>query len=290
MTSQNHASPDPSTTFLLVHGAGTSSSMWAPVQRHLALRGFRSYAVDLPRHGLDAQIPLAYQAPQDLDALATEVSTLGPVSVDDNADVVIEAAEGLAALGPVVLVGASLGGVTIGVAMNRASHLFHGVVFVSAWVCASRANPIEWMGEPEFESNLLPRLGGVAIGDPSVIGAGRANYRTADPGHLALLKEATMAEATDAEFRAFLSIMQPDESLSVMAGDSRIDVAAWGTTRRTFVRLTEDRSIPPALQDRMIADADELSPGMPFAVFDIATSHAGFVREGGALVDILLQA
>ncbi|WP_442875585.1 alpha/beta fold hydrolase [Actinoallomurus sp. NBC_01490] len=40
-------------TFVLVHGSGTSSPMWAPVQRELALRGHRGYAVDLPGHGAE---------------------------------------------------------------------------------------------------------------------------------------------------------------------------------------------------------------------------------------------
>jgi pimeloyl-ACP methyl ester carboxylesterase len=59
---------DASTTFVLVHGSGSSSLMWAPVQRELALLGHRSFAVDLPGHGFDAQYPVAYQAPQNLDA------------------------------------------------------------------------------------------------------------------------------------------------------------------------------------------------------------------------------
>lgn len=66
-------------TFVLVHGSCGSSFMWAPIQRELALLGHRSFAVDLPGHGFDAQYPVAYQAPQDLDAWAAEPSTLAGV-------------------------------------------------------------------------------------------------------------------------------------------------------------------------------------------------------------------
>lgn len=288
MHARTTTSVDPSTTFLLVHGAGTSSAMWAPVQRELAVAGFRSYAIDLPGHGVDAQFPVAYQSPQDPDALATEPSTLAAVGLDDNVAAVLAAAERLAATGPVVLVGASLGGVTLGAAASQAPQLFAGMVYISAWVCAERANPIEWMGEPEFASSLLPHLGGVSLADPGVIGAGRANYRTGDPEQLDLLHRATMGEATPDEFRAFLALMQPDESLAVMLDDATVDPATWGSLPRTFIRLTLDRSIPVELQDRMIAGADRLAPERPFATHTLEASHAGFLRQPRAVADILI--
>jgi pimeloyl-ACP methyl ester carboxylesterase len=277
----------PSTTFLLVHGAGTSSFMWGPLQRQLALDGYRSYAIDLPGHGLDAQYPLSYQAPQDLEALAAEVSTLAAVSLADNIEAVISVTRSLIRTGPVVIVGSSLGGITIGAAASRAPELFTRMVYISAWVCVERANPIEWMGEPEFARSMLPQLGGVAVGDPAVIGTGRANYRTADRVQLGLLHEATMAEATDAEFRAFLNIMQPDESLRVMMGEGSVDPGTWGTIPRTFIRLSQDRSIPLALQDRMIADADRVTPTNTFVVHTVASSHAGFIRQSPLVSSLL---
>jgi len=287
MHARNTFVVDPSTTFLLIHGAGTSSSMWGPLQRELAVAGYRSFAVDLPGHGPGAQFPIAYQAPQDLAALAEEPSTLATTGIDDNVDVVVDAAERLAATGPVVLVGSSLGGATLGAAASRAPHLVAGMVYISAWVCATRVSPIAWMGEPEFATSLLPLLGGISLADPAVIGAGRANYRTGDPEQLALLKEATMAEATDDEFRAFLSLMQPDESLAVMAGDAGVDLAAWGAIPRAFIRLTLDRSIPIELQDRMIADADRVAPDRPFLTRTLAASHAGFLRHPVAVSAML---
>ena len=57
---------DTRTTFVLIHGSGTSSTMWGPIQQELALQGWRSYAIDLPGHGAQARYPVSYQAPQDL--------------------------------------------------------------------------------------------------------------------------------------------------------------------------------------------------------------------------------
>ena len=284
-------SPTPAVrTFLLVHGSGSSSHSWAPLERELALHGQRTYAVDLPGHGFGARFPAGYDAPQDLRILADDTSGLAAVTLDDNVDVVLAAAERLAEHGPVVLVCASLGGATATVAANRRPELFAGLVYVSAWVCVSSPSPLELMGEPEFAGSLLPQLGGLAIGDPAVIGAARANYRTADPLLLAQLKDATAHDVPEDAFTAFRNTMEPDESLAVMAADARVDPCTWGRLPRTYVRLTADRAIPVALQDRMIREADELTPDNTFRVRTLDSSHIGFLFQPATVAGWLLDA
>ncbi|MFF6002405.1 alpha/beta hydrolase [Prauserella flavalba] len=272
---------------MLVHGSGSSSFMWAPIQRELALLGHRSLAVDLPGHGLDAQYPVAYQAPQDLDAWAAEPSTLATVTLRDNADLVVDVVRRVAEHGPVVLVGASLGGTAISVAGNVVPHLVDRLVYVSAWSCVKHANPIEYFGEPEFATNLMGPLSALNVGDPAELGVGRANYRTADPGLLTALKAAIAADITDERFRAFLNILQPDESLAVMTGDARAEADTWGTIARSYIRLTEDRTLPIAMQDRLIAEADALTPDNPYDVHTLDTSHVGFVFRAAEVAAIL---
>ncbi|GGV37056.1 hypothetical protein GCM10010182_71560 [Actinomadura cremea] len=122
--------------------------MWASVQRELALLGHRSFAVDLPGHGLDAQYPVAYQAPQDLAAWATEPSALSGVTLRDNVDMVTGVVRRLAEHGPVVLVGASLGGTTITGVGNEIPDLVNRLVYVSAWSCVRRANRMSTCRNP----------------------------------------------------------------------------------------------------------------------------------------------
>ncbi|WP_405615416.1 alpha/beta hydrolase [Streptomyces sp. NBC_01508] len=283
MTSATAARP----TFVLVHGSGGSSYMWAPVQRELALLGHRSLAVDLPGHGPDAQYPLAYQAPQDLDALAVEPSTLAGVTLRDNADMVADTVRRVAEHGPVVLVGTSLGGMTTTVVGNEIPGLIDRTVSISAWSCVRRGNPIEYMAVPECADSLFAGLVAFNVGDPSVLGVGRSNYRTADSDLLATLKAATMAEATDAQFMALVNILQPDESMAVIGGDGRGHADTWGTIPRSYIRLTNDRSIPLALQDLLIAEADELTPDNPYDVHTLESSHAGFVLQAPKVAGIL---
>ncbi|MFJ9381397.1 alpha/beta fold hydrolase [Streptomyces sp. NPDC101455] len=280
-----HAKP----TFVLVHGSCSSSLMWAPVQRELALLGHRSFAVDLPGHGFDAQYPAAYQAPQDLEAWAVEPSTLAGVTLQDNVDMVVDVVRRVAEHGPVVLVGASLGGTTITGVGNTVPDLVNRLVYISAWSCVQRSNPIEYMQDPEFGAGLLAPLASLNVGDPAELGVGRANYRTADPTLLAALKAAIMADGTDEQFRAFLNILQPDESLAVTMSDARGHADTWGTIARTYIRLTDDRSLPVAMQNRLIAEADALTPDNPYDVHTLATSHVGFLLQPAGVAGILDQ-
>ncbi|MDX2970509.1 alpha/beta hydrolase [Kribbella solani] len=295
MTSVSSSSPRPreaheaATTFVLVHGVCTSSFMWASIQRELALLGHRSFAVDLPGHGFDAQYSAAYQAPQDLDAWAAEPSELAKVTLQDNVDMVVDVVRRVAEYGPVVLVGASLGGTTITGVGNTIPDLVERLVYISGWSCVERSNPIAYMQEPEFAGNLMAPLAALNVGDAAELGVGRANYRTADPVMLAGLKAAMMADATDEQFRAFLNILQPDESLAVMMADARAHADTWGTVARSYIRLTEDRSLPVAMQDRLIAEADALTPGNPYDVHTLATSHVGFLLKPAEVAGILDQ-
>ncbi|UED84897.1 alpha/beta fold hydrolase [Streptomyces profundus] len=287
MSSVSVNSQGRSATFVLVHGSGSNAFMWAPVQRELALLGHRSYAVDLPGHGFDAHYPVAYQAPQDLDAWAAVPSPLAGVTLRDNVDHVVGVVRKVAEHGPVVLVGASLGGTTITGVGNAVPQLVDRLVYVSAWSCVRKASPVEYMTEPEFGASLLGELAALNVGDPAALGVGRANYRTADPELLAALKAAVMADGTDEQFLAFLNILQPDESLAVMTADARGHADTWGTIPRSYVRLSEDRSLPVAMQDRLIAESDALTPDNPYDVHTLRTSHTGFLLDPTALTAIL---
>ncbi|WP_062208331.1 alpha/beta fold hydrolase [Streptomyces sp. NBRC 109706] len=287
MPSPSPASAHPDTTFVLVHGSGSNGFIWAPVQRELTLLGHRSYAVDLPGHGFDAHYPVAYQAPQDLDAWATVPSPLAEVTLRDNVDHVVDIVRKVAENGPVVLVGASLGGATITGVGNEVPELVNRLVYVSAWSCVRKSSPIEYMTEPEFGESLLGELAALNVGDPATLGVGRANYRTADRTLLTALKAAILADGTDEQFLTVLNLLQPDESIAVMTADARGQADTWGTIPRSYVRLTEDRSLPVAMQDRLIAEADALTPDNPYDVHTLATSHAGFVLRPTELAAIL---
>ncbi|MER6756917.1 alpha/beta fold hydrolase [Micromonospora echinofusca] len=276
-------------TFVFVPGAGSNSFTWAPMQRELALRGHRSLAVDLPGHGFGATFPAAYQAPQDLAALATTPSAMAGIGHADNVAHVLDVVRRVREHGPVILVGHSRGGLTLTGVANAAPELVDRLVYISAWCCAADT-PAGYQASAENASSALNDVGGLLAANPMELGALRFNWRTADPALLAILREAVLADGTDDEFHGYLNTLEPDESLD--AGEERADPETWGRVPRTYVRLTADRAMPIALQDRFIADADELTPDNPFDVRSLDVSHAAVLvrpEETAALLSSLVR-
>ncbi|MEV5147182.1 alpha/beta fold hydrolase [Streptomyces sp. NPDC052727] len=109
------------------------ATSFAPLQAELGLLGHRSVAVDLPGHGFAATYPRAYQAPQDLEGLATTPGAIKGVTLADNAAHLIGILERAKRNGPVILVSHSRGGMTATVAANLRPDLIDRIVYVSAW-------------------------------------------------------------------------------------------------------------------------------------------------------------
>ncbi len=273
-------------TIVLVHGAFATSFSFAPLQAELALLGHRSVAVDLPGHGFAATFPLSYQAPQDLAELATAPGAIRGVTLADNAAHVIEVLERAKQNGPVVLVGHSRGGITVTAVGNQRPDLVDRLVYVSAWA------PVDlevgaYDGEPEMAEVDPGSLAAALVGDPMGLGLLRSNFRTADPDVLDRFKAAFLADGSDDELRVFLSTLQPDENLDVGTPADRAQAATWGTIPRTFVRLTADASIPPAMQDRMIREGDALTPDNRYDVATLDSSHVGWLVRPRQAAEVL---
>ncbi|MFE5737273.1 alpha/beta fold hydrolase [Streptomyces celluloflavus] len=261
-------------TFVLVHGAHSSSYAWSPVLQRLALLGHRALAVDLPGHGMDARFPLSYQAPQDLESFSAQPSPLAEVTWEENVTHVVAAVRRVAEYGPVVLVGTSGGGAVISGVGNAVPDLISRIVYVSAWCCVQLPSVADY----------LETLGHRNVGSAMV------NWRSADPRFLHTAKEGLMADATDEQFRACLNILEPADSARVLTADARVQAGTWGRIPRAYIRFARDRAIPLAMQDRMIAEADALTPGNPFQVHTVDTGHVGVQLrpdEVAAILDTL---
>ncbi|MFB8022423.1 alpha/beta hydrolase [Streptomyces rubiginosohelvolus] len=261
-------------TFVLVHGAFATSFSFAPLQAELALLGHRSAAVDLPGHGFGATYPAAYQTPQDLGALAAEPGAIKGVTLADNVAHVIEVLERAKRNGPTILVAHSRGGITVTAVANARPDLIDRIVYVSAW-CPVDLDVNDYYAEPEMADVDAGALALALVGNPAELGLLRVNFRTADAAALAAFKHAFAADLTDDEFRTFLNTFQPDENLDVGTSADRAQAATWGRVPRTYVRLSADTSLTPALQDRMIREADALTPDNPF---DVRTLEGGHLR------------
>ncbi|MDX3455391.1 alpha/beta fold hydrolase [Streptomyces sp. ME02-8801-2C] len=259
-------------TFVLVHGAFANSFSFAPLQAELALLGHRSVAVDLPGHGFEATFPATYQAPQDLDALAAEPGSIKGVTLADNAARVIEVLERAKRNGPTILVAHSRGGITATAVANARPELIDRIVYVSAW-CPVDLDVSDYYAQPEMANVDAGAFAAMLVGNPAELGLLRTNFRTAEQAALAAFKRAFAADLTDDEFRTFLNTFQPDENLDAGTSADRAQAMSWGRIPKTYVRLAADASIPLAMQDRMIREADALTPDNPFDVRTLEGSH-----------------
>lgn len=259
-------------TFVLIHGSNGNSFTWAPLQRELALLGHRSLAIDLPGHGFEATFPSAFQAPQDVAALASAPAGIAGTTLADNVERVAGVLRRVQEHGPAVVLAHSRGGTTLTALGNDHPDLVDRMVYLSAWCCVDRT-PGEYMERPEYASSTLGATMGVLAGDPAELGALRMNWRTADPALLAALKKSMLEDGTDEEFLAFLNSLEPDENLDAGGPGDRARAATWGRIPRTYIRLARDTSMPPALQDLFIEEADALTPDNRFDVRTLEAAH-----------------
>ncbi|WP_027346808.1 alpha/beta fold hydrolase [Hamadaea tsunoensis] len=274
-------------TFVFVHGANGSAGVWSPVVAELVALGHRAVAVDLPGHGLQAGYPPSYQTPQDLTAFAAEPSAMAGVTLDDTVDHLTSVVRRVAAHGPVILIGQSLGGISLTGVANRAPELVEHLVYVSAFCCVELPTVYDYYLTPEGSPSAV--LAVPKVGDPARTGALRTNWRSGDPEFLASARRAFLADSTEEHLRALIAGCQPDESVLLSFTDARIDPAAWGRVPHTFVRLARDQAIPPALQDRMIAEADRAVPHNPFRVHTLESSHLGYLTRPAEISSLLAR-
>ncbi|MBB4688733.1 alpha/beta fold hydrolase [Amycolatopsis jiangsuensis] len=262
-------------TLVFIHGTNANAYGWTGLITELTLRGHRCLALDLPGHGDRQFIPHAYQAPQDLEALATEPSPLAGFTIDDYVDHVVRVVRRARRLGPVILVGSSQGGVTVSRVGNAVPELLERVVYVAAYCCVDLPNMVSYLETPENSESLLHLIEALKVGDPAALGVSRLNWRSADPAALSAIKRCLAGDFTDDAVRRLAAVLEPDETATIPRSEARGEAHTWGRIPRTYVRFTEDRLIPPALQDRFIAEADRLTPDNPTDVRDIAAPHVG---------------
>jgi pimeloyl-ACP methyl ester carboxylesterase len=261
-----------SRNFLLVHGAWHSAAHWNKVAEELSELGHRVHAIDLPGSGLDAGYPESYLR-NDFDALAAEASPLGQVQLADYASAIVAEVRRLARYGKVTVVGHSFGGLAITKAAEEVPELIDRLVYLTAYVPAQQPNGAALAALPEGASSLSAAI---LIGDPMTTGAMRINPRNGDPDYVEKGRAALYSDVSTDEYLRFAAYFNPDLPLAVAFDDARGTPERWGSVPRTFIRTTEDHTVPLALQDRMIAEADALTPANRFDVRSLPSSHSPF--------------
>ncbi|MFC8517167.1 alpha/beta hydrolase [Streptomyces sp. NPDC057257] len=283
--SRRHGRPG-TRTYVLVHGTHSAGAFWTAIGRELTLRGHRVVTVDQPLHGEERFVPASYQT-QDLRALATEPSPVAALTLDDFERRVTGVVRRAARLGgPVVLVGHSLGGASVSRVGDAVPELLAHICYMAAF-CPSRSMPSvnACSDSPEGRQAVTPV--DHMIGDPEKLGVLRLNWRTSDHKALAVFKEMICADYSDVAFLRVLEGLQTDESMTVYDNRAVGRADTWGRIPRTYLRFGKDRTVATALQDRMIAEADALTPDNRFTVHNVpGAGHLG-PEDPTRVIDLL---
>ena len=276
-------------TFVFVHGAWHGGWCWSEVVRLLTEHGHEAIAIDLPGHGIGARFPQSYlQKPQNLAALAAEVSPLAALTLDDYRDHTLKVLRGLVGERDerVILVGHSLGGATLSAVGEAAPELVKRLVYLTAFVPVTFNNVLAYLQQPNFAASQVPPL---FAADPAVAGCARINHNSADPAYAAADKSAFYGDVPTPAFQAVANLLTPDEPIQAFTTPVVVTPQRWGRLPRSFIRCTEDRAIPIVVQDQMIADADAFTPRNRFVQKTLHTSHSPFVAAPQDLTRLLLE-
>ncbi|MEV5325179.1 alpha/beta fold hydrolase [Nonomuraea sp. NPDC052634] len=268
---------------VLVHGFWHGSWCWSEVVPHLVAGGRRAVAVDMAGHGLYARHPRWFtRQPYDPEAVATEVSPVADVTLDDAAELLLSQVKLIGGGEPVTVVAHSAAGPVLTRVAEQSPDLVAHAVYVTA---ASGVPAAAYTRIPEAAGD---RVAPLVQGDPTRLGALRLDFATDDPAYRQGLREAFYGDVDPAVAEAATALLTPDSPFGIMTGTTELTPAGWGSVPRTYVVCTRDMAIQPAVQRKFIAEADAAFPGNPTSVVSLAASHSPFLSVPGELAALLL--
>jgi pimeloyl-ACP methyl ester carboxylesterase len=241
----------PRVTFILVHGAWHGSWAWDTIVPRLKAAGHEAIAVDLPGNGRDSTPPQQVT----LELYAAHVATI----VD-------------AVTGPVVLVGHSMGGMTVAQTCELRSNRIALAIYLCAFVLPDGMSVLEFYGK-----YLQPWMRGAhsrVTHDPQGL------YSSIDPASAAEVFY-HQADRSLAEAAARRLTPQPE---GARRSPIHLRAARFGRVPRVYVEALDDRSVHLPLQRQI----QELTPFL--AVYGLDSDHAPQLSQPDKLIDVLLDA
>lgn len=230
--------------FVLVHGAWHGAWCWDEL---LPLLPGHAEAVDLPGHGADTT-PVAGCT---LDAYVTRV---------------VEALERVPE--PAVLVGHSLGGISVAQAAERRPDLVRAAVFLAAYMPRD--------GESGYG---LARLDTASAITPEccVMRAGEGLLDLVPERIRGAMYEGCPVELADAAVARLCP-----EPLKPMSTAVHLTLERFGSVERVYALCLGDRIVTPAFQRRLVE-------GQPCRSIELATGHSPFLSHAGLLAAALSE-
>ena len=274
-------------SFVFVHGAWHNRSTWDLVTPFLVASGHEVRVVDLPGAGVNAKSPVAYsRRPLDAAAFGTEPSPNADVTQDERSRVIIQIIEELKASHdrPIVLVGHSLGGLTITDVAERIPDQLDALVYVTAFLLQPQMPAIAMIQHETMSTALVPSL---FMADPASTGALRIDPMSEDSDYRERLFQAFYGDVDKVVAAKVIAGLQCDEPVGVALQPSLASAPNFGSVSRHFIRCLKDRAIPLAGQDKMIADIDSVF-GAKTISHTLDASHSPFFSMPKELAELLM--
>jgi pimeloyl-ACP methyl ester carboxylesterase len=272
-------------SFVLVHGGWHNRSTWDKVVPILEAQGFAASALDLPGAGVNTIAPKSLALrPFDPAAFAAEPSPIADVTQEERTQAVVTLVREAASLGDgkVVLVGHSAGGLTISAVAEQVPDLLLAVVYLSGFMLPSGMQVFEMLQHETMSSSLGP---GLFVGNPATTGATRIHVGSVDEAYRSRLRATFYGDVSESEFALAAAQLHCDEPVGAVT-PSGITPERFGTVPRHYIRCTQDRAIPLAGQDHMIATVDDAIGGKT-TIHTLESSHSPFLSQPAALSKML---
>ena len=278
--------PDIRPAFVFVHSAWLSAATWQKLIPLLEARGYVARALDLPGAGANAKAPSSYdRRPLDAAAFASEPSPNASVTQEDRTRAVIALVEDTRRQtgAPIVLVGHSLGGLTVTAVAETIPEQLHAAVYLCAYMVPP-GMPTSTIRQGVNSGSLVQA---VQKANPKEVGAIRIDPRSEDSDYREQLRLAFFGDVSPTDFALELTHMHCDEPVRPVLTPSVMTAERFGRVPRHYFRTLEDRAILIAAQDFMISAVD-IAMGNLTHAHTLATSHVPYLSQPDAVAEILL--
>uniref|UniRef100_A0A0E0DQQ1 AB hydrolase-1 domain-containing protein n=1 Tax=Oryza meridionalis TaxID=40149 RepID=A0A0E0DQQ1_9ORYZ len=250
--------------FVLVHGLCHGAWCWYRVAAALRRAGHRATALDMAAAGAH---------PARVDEVRTFEEYSRPL---------LDALAALPAGERVVLVGHSQGGFSVALAAERFPERVAAVVFLTAAMppvgrpmSATTEEHVNYVGAEFFlDSMELEQQNADIPGNPVIFGP---NFMAQILYHLSPQEDLTLG----------LSLIRPTNKFTgdvLMRDAGLLTKERYGSTRRVFVVVEDDRGIPVEFQRRMVAE----NPGVEVVDF-AGADHMAMISSPAKLAELLVR-
>lgn len=233
--------------FLLIHGSAHGAWCWRDLIPALVARGGIVHAMDLPSHGADTTPYSEVTLDLYRDAILHKIAEIGT---------------------PVILVGHSAGGYAITAAAEAAPECVAQMIYVCAYVPEDGKS----LGDMRRSARAHPVLAAIAK-TPD----GKAFTFRADTVVATLFHDCPAQAVAYALPHLGPQAIRPQETPLTITARS-------ATLPRDYVLCTDDRTIPPEEQEKMVKDWPEDQ------VHRLTAGHSPYFSHPDSLADLLIKA